>query len=203
MIKRTIVNLLLLICTLLEFSKVYLTPEIHELIGIALLILMIVHIMQNRRYLQSKAKTTFNLLYITNILLAVTFIATIITGLLSSQLISMLNIHAIITNYLHKILAYIAFILISIHLGLNINNIIIRFNKKVHNIYIKRILFIVIIIIGIISFIQVDYINHLSGNVGFSTNNTNIIINILQYLSILLSITLITNYLDNKIRNIN
>ncbi|MBE6489144.1 MAG: DUF4405 domain-containing protein [Methanosphaera stadtmanae] len=203
MLKRMIVNLLLLVCTLLEFSKVYLTPEVHEIIGIVLLILMVVHVMQNRKYIQSKQKTTFNILYVTNILLFVTFITTIITGLLSSQLIPMLNIHTITTNYLHKILAYITFLLISLHLGLNINKIIITFNKKVQNPYLKHSIFIIIIIVGIISFIQLDFFNHLIGNVGFSTNNSNIIINILQYLSILLSITLITNYLDNKIKNIN
>ncbi|MBE6493722.1 MAG: DUF4405 domain-containing protein [Methanosphaera stadtmanae] len=199
MIKRIIINILLLILTLLEFSKVYLTPEIHEIIGITLIILIIIHLIQNKRYLQSINKTrTGNILFITNILLLITFTLTVLTGLLSSQLIPILNIHQITTNYLHKILAYITLILISIHLGLNLNKTFKKIEDKIRNKKLEQTIKVIIILIGIISFIQLDYLNHLTGNIGFSTNNTNIIINTLQYLSVVLAITLITHQL-NKI----
>lgn len=199
MIKRIIINILLLILTLLEFSKIYLTPEIHEIIGISLIILLTIHLIQNKRYIKTISKTkTKNILYITNIFLLITFTLTILTGLLSSQLISILNIHQIATNYLHKILAYITLIFISIHLGLNLNKIINKIEKKIKNKKVEQVIILIIILIGLISFIQVDYLNHLTGNIGFSTNNTNIIINIFQYLMIVLAITLITHKI-NKI----
>ncbi|MBR0472491.1 MAG: DUF4405 domain-containing protein [Methanosphaera sp.] len=201
MTKRIIINTLLLTLTLIEFSKTYLIPEIHEIIGITLIILIIIHLIQNRRYLQTRQN--ISILSITNTLLLITFIATIITGLLSSQLIPILNIHQISTNYLHKILAYITLLIISVHLGLNINKMINRADNQIKNKHIKQAISIIIIILGIISFIQLDYFNHLTGNIGFSANNTNLIINILQYLSIVLAITLITHYINNNIKKQN
>ncbi|WP_323736359.1 DUF4405 domain-containing protein [Methanosphaera sp. ISO3-F5] len=201
MTKRIIINTLLLTLTLIEFSKTYLIPEIHEIIGITLIFLIIIHLIQNRRYLQTRQN--ISILSITNTLLLITFLATIITGLLSSQLIPILNIHHISTNYLHKILAYITLLIISVHLGLNINKMINRADNKIKNKHIKQAIFIIMIILGIISFIQLDYFNHLTGNIGFSANNTNLIINILQYLSIVLAITLITHYMNDNIKKQN
>lgn len=196
--KRIIINILLLILTLLEFSKLYLTPEIHEIIGITLILLLIIHLIQNKTYIKTITQArTQKLLLITNTLLLITFTSTIITGLLSSQTMTILNIHIITSNYLHKILAHFTLILISIHLGLNIKFILNRIKEKISNKHVQQIIAAIIILLGIISFIQVDYINHLTGNIGFSANNTNILINILQYLSIILSTAIITYYITS------
>lgn len=193
-----IINILLLILTLLEFSKLYLTPEIHEIIGITLILLLIIHLIQNKTYIKTITQArTQKLLLITNTLLLITFTSTIITGLLSSQTMTILNIHIITSNYLHKILAHFTLTLISIHLGLNIKFILNRIKEKISNKHVQQIIAAIILLLGIISFIQVDYINHLTGNIGFSANNTNILINILQYLSIILSTAIITYYITS------
>ena len=196
MIKRVIINILLLVLTILEFSKAYLTPELHEIIGILLILLLIIHLLQNRKYIKSISGKNRKILYFTNILLLITFSATMILGLLSSQLIPILNIHLIITNYLHKILAYITLIFVSIHLGQNLNKMLYNINIRV-----KQVITVIISIFGIISFMDVDYINHITGNIGFATNNTNIFINSLEYLSIVLAIALITHLITCRVQN--
>ena len=196
---RLIINVLLLILTILEFQKIYLTPEIHEIIGIMLIILLMIHLKQNIYYFHSITKTKDKkLLLITNILLLITFALTIITGLLSSQMIPYINIHQMTTNYLHKILAYITILLISIHLGLNTNKTITSINNKIKNTYLKRAIAIILIILGFISFIEVDFLNHLTGNLGFSSYNINIIVNSLEYISIITAIVIITYYLTTS-----
>ncbi len=196
MIKRVIINILLLVLTILEFSKAYLTPELHEIIGILLILLLIIHLLQNRKYIKSISGKNRKILYFTNILLLITFSATMILGLLSSQLIPILNIHLIITNYLHKILAYITLIFVSIHLGQNLNKMLYNITIRV-----KQVITVIISIFGIISFMDVDYINHITGNIGFATNNTNIFINSLEYLSIILTIALITHLITCRVQN--
>jgi len=196
MIKRVIINILLLVLTILEFSKAYLTPELHEIIGILLILLLIIHLLQNRKYIKSISGKNRKILYFTNILLLITFSTTMILGLLSSQLIPILNIHLIITNYLHKILAYITLIFVSIHLGQNLNKMLYNINIRV-----KQVITVIISIFGIISFMDVDYINHITGNIGFATNNTNIFINSLEYLSIILTIALITHLITCRVQN--
>ena len=49
-----------------------------------------------------------------------------------------------------------------------------------------------IIILGAYSFIQVDFYNHLTGNLGFGQATGNVFINILEYLCIILMITVLT-----------
>ena len=46
---------------LLEFSSIYLPPEIHEIIGILLVVLVIIHLILNRKYLKSIPKGKYNL----------------------------------------------------------------------------------------------------------------------------------------------
>ena len=199
MIRRIIVNVMLLILSILEFSRAYLTPEIHEIIGVSLLVLMAIHLFQNRKYAQTMTKgSTRKVLLITNILLLLTFTATIVTGLLSSRMIGILNIHDITTIYLHKMLSYTALLLISVHLGLNMKRIICKYEDKIRNRKIYYILTAVIILLGAYSFIVLDYMNHLTGNVGFSANDTNIRINSMEYLLVVLAIALITYHINKK-----
>ena len=77
------------------------------------------------------------------------------------------------------------------------------FSKLVNIIHNKIVLIIIGIIIigfGIYSFIDLDFWNHLTGKYGFSIVTGNIIINTLEYLSLIMSITIITNIVYKKIR---
>lgn len=181
---------------LIEFSKVYL-PPLHEIVGICLLALVIAHLILNGKYIKAIPKGKYNLkrssFLIINVAFMIVFFLTTIFGLLSNQeILTFLNIGSLTTVYLHKILAYICLILLGIHLGMNINGLF----RKVENKLPKTLtyfLYIIIVIFGIYSMVQVDFINHITGNHGFSIVTGNILINTIEYLFIILMFSVITH----------
>ncbi len=200
---KLIVDILMFILMLLEFSKVYMKPIFHEIFGIILVILIITHLFLNRNYIKNIFKGKYNLsriiMLIINIGFFITFILSLIFGLLSSQeLLKFLNIKNLTIISLHKILAYISLIFLGLHLGINFNAM---FNKIKINKIIKIILGIVFIIYGIYSFIKLDILKHITGTYGFSIVEGNIFINILRYFSIVMMLSIIMNFINNKIRS--
>ena len=190
--KKIIVDILMLLLMLLEYSKVHLSSEIHELIGILLIILVIIHLILNTNYLKAIPKRKYNFkrkaLLVINISFFAVFGLTAIFGILSNQyLLSSLNIGNLSIISYHKILAYVCLILLGMHLGFNLEKIFKKIDSKL--IYLIDI---AIILLGAYSMIQVDFFNHITGNLGFSQISGNLLINTLEYLSIILAITIIT-----------
>ena len=188
--KKIVVDILMFILMLLEYSRVYLPSEIHEIIGICLIILVLMHLILNRKYFKAipKGKYSFkrSFMLIVNVLFIITFSATCITGLLSSQdILTVMNIGNLTTIYLHKIFAYASTIVLGMHLGVNLTKLFNKFENKL--------IYITIIILGAYSFIAVDFWNHLTGNYGFSLVTGNIIINTMEYLLIILMFSTITH----------
>lgn len=199
--KKIIVDILLLILMLAEYSRQYLPPEIHEIIGICIIVLIIIHLYLNKNYFKavSKGRYTFKRKFElgVNVGFLIVFALTCIFGLLSSQnILVFLNIGNLTTVYLHKILAYICIILLGMHLGINLKGMFKKLEKSGKTlIYLTYTL---IIICGAYSLIQVDFYNHLIGNYGFGIVTWNILINSLEYLSIILMITVIVNAVMNR-----
>ena len=199
--KKIIVDILMLLLMLLEYSKVHLSSEIHELIGILLIILVIIHLILNRNYLKAIPKGKYNFkrkaLLVINISFFAVFGLTAIFGILSNQyLLSSLNIGNLSIISYHKILAYVCLILLGMHLGFNLEKIFKKIDSKL--IYLIDI---AIILLGAYSMIQVDFFNHITGNLGFSQISGNLLINTLEYLSIILSITIITKLILLSLRD--
>ena len=202
--KKLIVDILMFILMLLEFSRLFTGALLHELIGIALLILVIVHLILNKNYILNIRKAKYNvksiIMLITNILLVISFLLTIVFGLLSSQeTLTFLNVHNLTIVKLHKIFGNVSLIVIGIHLGINFNAIFGKVTKLIKNNIVNYILGIIIIMLGIYSSIKVDFIKHVIGEYGFGIKEGNIIINILEYLSIILMFTIIINYIYKRI----
>lgn len=194
--KKIIVDILLVILTLIEFSRVYLNPTAHEVIGIFLIMLLIMHLILNRNYLKAIHKGRYNfkrtLKLIVNLALLVMFILMCIMGLLSSQAtLTFLNIGNLTTVYLHKIFSYITLIILGMHLGLSI--------KFKENNTIFYIIYAVIIALGIYSFAHTDFLNHLTGNFGFSLANTSLLINTVEYGCILLTTAILVKLTAAKL----
>ena len=184
---------------LVEFSRLYLPPEIHEIIGIVLIALVIIHLILNRRYIKSIPNGKYNLkrssMLIINVAFMAAFALTSILGLLSNQYtLTFMNIGNLSTVYLHKIFAYLCLIILGLHLGINLNALFNRLGEK----KISYVLYAIIIICGIYSFIKVDFLNHLLGNSGFGLAINNLVTNSLEYCSIVLMITILTNILLKK-----
>ena len=195
--KKIIIDILLLILMICEYSNVYLSPEIHELVGICLIVLVAIHLFLNRRYFRAIAKGRYgkkrSFELIINISFFAVFLLTCIFGLLSSQkILAFLNIGSLTIVYQHKILGYLCIILLGIHLGINLKRMFKKIEKKLGK-KISYLIYLIIIIYGIYSFIQVDFLNHLTGSYGFSLMTGNILINSMEYLSIILMITVIVH----------
>lgn len=194
---KIIIDILMFITIMLEFSRNYMNPLYHEILGIILLILVIIHLILNKNYFKNIFKGKYNLtrylMIITNIGLFIFLFVSILFGVLSSQeLLKALSINNLTIISLHKIFAYISLIFLSMHLGININAVLknIKLNKIV-----KYIIETIIIICGIYSFIKLDFIKHLTGEYGFSYN-TNIVLNILEHLNLILMFVIITKYIN-------
>lgn len=86
----------------------------------------------------------------------------------------------------------------SIHLGINFNITINKINKLIKNKIIIYIIYILIILLGIYSFIKVEFWYHLIGKYDFGLVTSNFITNTLEYLSIIITITIITNFTYRK-----
>ena len=74
-----------------------------------------------------------------------------------------------------------------------------KITKLIKNNIVNYILGIIIIALGIYSSIKVDFVKHVIGEYGFSIKEENIIINILEYLSIVMMITVIINFIYKRI----
>lgn len=195
-----IVDILLFILMLMEFSKVYLPPEVHEIIGICLIVLVIIHLILNRRYIKAIPKGKYNLkraiMLVINVAFMVVFALTCIFGLLSGQyVLTFMNIGNLTTVYLHKILAYLSLLLLGLHLGINLNVLFERIEKS----NIVYAVYLIIVAFGIYSIIQLDFLNHLLGNSGFSLVTGNFVINSIEYLSIIMMVTILTNIIFKKV----
>lgn len=185
--KKIIVDILLFILIIIEYSRLYINPTVHEIIGIGLIILIILHIYLNRNYFKSIKKGKYNFKrsfkLVINITFLIVFILTCIFGILSSQFLS---IGSLTTIYLHKIFAYLSVLLLGLHLSFNINPLIAKIPYK-------KAIFPILIIFGIYSLIQVDFWNHLTGRYGFSITTGNILINSIYYIGIVLMIIVLVN----------
>lgn len=193
--KKIIVDILLLILMLAEYSRQYLPAEIHEIMGIFLIVLVIIHLILNRNYLKAIGKGKYStkriLELIVNAGFFIAFFLTCIFGILSSQeILAFLNAKSMTIVYLHKILAYLCIILLGIHLGTNLKRMFKKLEKRLGE-KVCYIIYLIIIICGAYSFINVDFISHLTGNYGFSAVTGNILVSSLEYLSIILMITII------------
>ena len=193
--KKIIVDVLLFILMIIQYSRLYLNPTLHEIIGISLIILIIPHIYLNRKYFKILKKGKYNIKrsfkLTMNMAFLVAFLLTCILGILSSQTLGIGSLTAI---YLHKIFAYLSVILLGLHLSININQLLAKKKKK-------KILFPIFIIFGIYSLIQVDFWNHITGRYGFSIATGNILINSIYYIGIILMIIALLNLDKLKQKN--
>ena len=195
---KIIIDVLMLVLMLFEFSKGYIEPIFHEIFGIALIVLVIIHLFLNRKYIKNiftgKYNTSRTIMLIVNASFFITFFLTLVFGLLSStELLTFLNIESLEIVKLHKVFSYISLILLAIHLGINFNSMLGKINKVIKSKIIVNIIDIVIVVYGIYAFIKLDIIKHLLGTYGFSVLEGNILLNIINYLSIILMISIITD----------
>ena len=142
--------------------------SIHEIFETILFILFIVHHILNYRYYKTIFKGKYNFkrvfLLIIDLLLLISMIGMMISGvIISSDVFSFLNIQTtIFGRQLHMVSTSLAFVIMSIHLGLHLGVFINKLNKKMKNSvleYVYYLILILIVIYGVYSFKKLNFIS--------------------------------------------
>lgn len=112
----------------LMFRYYAISPAFHEIGGLALFVLTIVHLLINRAWIKSFVQNfshkpgKVRLQMIVDVLFFVAFVVIIITGVMMSRIPPFeLNIQSGFANSAHTIASYAALALLGIHIGLNWN----------------------------------------------------------------------------------
>ena len=207
--KKIVIDILMLILMLLEYSKLYTGQLLHEVFGILLLILFILHNILNIKFYKGLLKGKYNLQRITitviNFLLLMCLLFAIILAIpISESIFKFLNLSANMTvRKLHTIFGYWSLILMSIHLGLNLKILSAKIKNKVkERKIIKIILYIIeliIVALGIKAIIDTNLGLYLVGKASFAIP-TNAIVSFLNNFCIVATISIITNKLEKILK---
>lgn len=189
------IALILLMC---EHSLVGLT---HEVLGIILFILFIMHNALNYRWYKLILKRKINPKMIPSLIINFLIFVTLIILILSSFMISgyvfkgLISSNAMLARGLHMISSIWLYILVSIHLGLHLNVMIYKIKGKLY----FRILEAIIILSGLIVLIFIDKMYEEMLYLTSFKNYREVIlpIDFIKKLSVSLSISLITFNLKN------
>ena len=135
---RTTIDILMVIALPLLMAYSLLGENNHEVIGICMLAVFLVHHIINRRWWMSFFKGKYSITRITdtivNLLLAVYMILQPVSGILMSKHVLTevtINGAAGTLRTVHMTMAYWGFILLSFHLGLHVRRISASFKKNV------------------------------------------------------------------------
>lgn len=198
---KIIIDVLMIIFMLLEYSKIYTGQLLHEIIGIVLLVLFVIHNFLNINFYKNIFKGKYNFLRtfttIINLSFLICMLFTIILGIpISNEVFNGLNLKSnITTRKLHTILGYWSLVILSIHLGLHYKVIFAKLNNRISkNQILKLVLYIIellIVILGIKFMIDVNLVKHLTGQLLFGTFDGNMFLSILKNFVIVLSIGII------------
>ena len=197
-IVKIVIDIIMLILMILEYSRIALGPLIHEIIGITLFILFIIHNLLNISFYKSLFKGKYTPVKIINLvinsLFLVSMVLTITFGFLVSTAIFNFNGNMQF-RVLHSQLAYISLILLSLHLGINLKIVfgkaIMKLKKHKKIKIIIYLLELLLIIFGIKYIIDTNIIQHLIGNVSFGNYEENLILEVIKKLVIVFSIAVV------------
>ena len=206
---KIIIDILMLVLLVLEYSKLYTGQLIHEILGIILFILFITHNLLNINFYKGLLKGKYNLtriiITIIDVLFVLNMFFTIVLGIpISQKVFSFLNLNGNTTIHkLHVLFGYWALVVLAIHLGLHFKMIFAKLISKIKdNKKLKFILYfiqIVCIVYGIKVFIDTNFISYLTGNASFAMP-TNMILSIFNNLMIVFSISIIVYNIEKIIK---
>ena len=158
---RLLTDILLFVITILLMNTNITGHLIHEVLGIIIVILIVIHLIINRKWIVSitknfkKTRNNIKILYIVDILTFLFFLGTIIFGILiSNQLFNFKTSGNAYLMFLHHIFGRLACLIMLVHLGLHLDIIISKITKNEN---IKNIIYIAYIIISTIFVLYLIY----------------------------------------------
>ena len=207
---RIIIDVLMYIIFIILMGHHITENVIHEILGIVMFILFVLHNILNIKFYKTMFKGKYNLkrflLTSIDVLLLICFIGIIVSSInISSDVFNFMNIQTKSWGLkLHMLSTSWGFVVMSIHLGVHLNPLLNTVNTKMKNStfeYIYYLLFIAFMIYGIYSFIKQNYISDMFVLSPFKTYNfdESIVVFYLHTISSSIAISLIS-YLVSKIK---
>ena len=197
---KIIVDVLMLVIMLLEFSRIYIGQLLHEVFGIILFVLFITHNILNINFYKNLLKGNYNFLRAfstsINILFLLCMVFTIILGIpISSEIFKSLNLNGNMTiRKLHTVLGYWNLIFLSVHLGLHFKLIFAKLKNRIKDKKVIKLLIyiveLIIVIIGIKQILDMNLGAYLIGKSSFA-KPTNIVLSLLNNFIVVISISII------------
>ena len=166
----------------------------HEVIGIAMFALFILHHILNFGWIKSLFKGKYDLRRIVNTavnaLVFLCMIGLMYSGIvISKHVFTFVNIGgAMFARTVHMLCAYWGLVLMSVHLGMHISQMVARMKLKNNGlIWSLRIISGMVGAVGIYEFISLKFTDYLFGKVQFAFIDTNAsaVLTALQYLSVM------------------
>ena len=174
MLKMILDIVMIIALTLLYNSHVF-TMGFHEIAGLGLFGLFVVHCLLNRKWIAAVSTRLFSKTlaaklwagYIVNILLSVTFVLIIISGIATSQVLFPYGAHNSIWRGIHHFFSAISIVLVGIHLGLHWSFVSGMFKKTVKIVDSARkplaiILLLIVLVFGAYSIVTSNFTDWLT-----------------------------------------
>lgn len=197
---KIIVDILMLIFMILEYSKLYTGQLLHEIFGMTLLGLFIIHNILNINFYKALFKGKYNsqriITTITDLAFLICMLFTIILGIpISDKVFKFLDLNGNMTmRKLHTIFGYWGLVILSIHLGLHFKIIFAKLINKIKDKKnIKIIIYmleIVVVILGIKAMLNTNLSSYLIGKASFAIP-TSLFLSLLNNLIIVCAISII------------
>lgn len=156
--RKILLDIIMIILMIILMNLKIVGLKLHEMIGISIALLFIIHKIINYKvlksmknlFLKNKLKAKSKIMFILDIILFILVVLSIITGIMISKvLFSIPLIKRDLFITLHHFFSWWSFILISIHLGIHLD-IFINYLKKKILIFNNKILKILIILLSIL-----------------------------------------------------
>jgi hypothetical protein len=124
---KMILDIIMIVILAMLYNSHVADLSFHEIAGLGIFGLFIIHCLLNVKWITGISKRFFSkslapkvrIGYIVNLLLAVTFIFIIISGICTSQVLFPSNSHGSVWRGIHHFCAAISIILVGIHVGLH------------------------------------------------------------------------------------
>ena len=198
---RRAVDVAMTVLLMMLMSSQIIEDTAHELCGMAMFILFVIHQVLNRKWYSSLLKGRYNanriFMTVINLALLVSFLLTVFSGIIMSESFPELNIDALssFARLCHLSCSYLSFVLMGIHLGLHWGMIAGRIKASW-----PTVIAVVIALYGLYLFIQSDIISYilLINQFAFIDYDKNIFLVFLDNIA-MLSFWTFTGYYVNKL----
>ncbi len=210
---KPIIDILMTFALLLLMSYELLGSTAHEVVGVVMFVLFVVHHALNinwAKHLTKGRQTPIRVFQnILVLLVLISFIGSIVSGVvISRHLFTFLNIKSTYTaNRIHMLSAYWGFVFMSLHLGLHLNMILMMIKKKKQLLpKVKtafKIIFILVFAYGIYAFFKRDIASYLFLKNQFFLlgDNEHLPLYLFDYMSIMFSFATLSHFISSRLKS--